>query len=158
MRAGWSALTVSMALVACAPKPAVEGPRSLGHGASIFKGSGELRIEYQYEPLGPRDLALHVDMSEVGGAEVGDVEVAVSVDGFEVVDGELRWTSHVPPASTDRHTLRLKAEHEGVASLTISSRHVAAGETVSTTTVMFRVHEEEDIRPCNSTDEECTEL
>ena len=35
---------------------------------------------------------------------------------------------------------------------------MAAGETVSTTTVVFRVHEEDDIRPCNTTDEECAEL
>jgi hypothetical protein len=142
-------------LSACASAPEHEGPQPLGHGAQVFKGQGELRINYEYEAIGPRDMVFFVDISEHGGEEVGDVELAVDVEGFDVLDGELRWTAKLPANATERREIRLRAQAEGAATVTITSRHASAVETVSKTPILFRVHEEEDIRPCRSTDEEC---
>lgn len=151
----WGRSLACLWLIGCASAPERDGPQPLGHGAQVFKGQGELAINYEYEALGPRDMVFVVDMSERGGEAVGDVEMAVDVEGFDVLEGELRWTAKLPPNATERREIRLRARAEGAASVTITSRHAAAVETVSKTPIYFRVHEDEEIRPCRNTDEEC---
>ena len=103
---GW---LVGALLLGCASAPERAGPQSLGHGAQVFKGQGELRIDFEYEAFGPRDVSVFVQMSELGGEEVGDVEIAVDVDGFNVLEGDLRWTANLPANASERHELRLRA-------------------------------------------------
>lgn len=145
-----------LALCSCKQAPQTSGPRPLGDSWSVFKGAGELRVEYEYEPLGPNDMVFHMQMMEIGGQEFKDVEVAIAVEGFDVLEGELGWTTTVVAGTTDRRSLRLRAQPQHTrADLRISTRHAAAEETINVTQMAFRIHEEEDIRRCHSEDAEC---
>jgi hypothetical protein len=153
--AGLQALMVGTLLHACATRPPPDAPRPLGHAARLFEGAAELSISHAYQPHGPDELTLWVEMEEVGGGTLGEVEVSVAVDRFEVLDGDTRWIARVPPRGSDRHPLRLRAPGPGLSTVRISLRHTSAAEQTSTSVIHFRIHAKEPVRPCQAGDDEC---
>lgn len=131
-------LVLAFALSACAKKQTAPQAATLDSGR-ISDDSGEMQVELAYVPKGD-SIDFVVGLRAVGTDEMDKIVVEVTVDGFDVIDGESQWAGFVPPMTkhTQRVSLRVAAGEE-FASVTVTVSRSVDSHVLMQTEMPFMV-------------------
>ncbi|MEZ4453861.1 MAG: hypothetical protein R3B09_30675 [Nannocystaceae bacterium] len=152
---------VALALVAllapaCAEKLTVTGPRPVGADVSVRLegGAAELTIKSTYEAPNPRALTLTTTMEATGEASIGEITGEVTLEGLEVVEGQVKYTARPSAAAPVTEVLRL-APLRGVDRPVVKIRHLRGDQEVAATELRL-VASDAELRACRAGDERCS--
>ncbi|HZO13857.1 MAG TPA: hypothetical protein VFB62_11385 [Polyangiaceae bacterium] len=124
----------------------------MGSDSRAFVGQAELLVRYRYVPQPRFEIDFMVDVSATGGG-VGDVAVEVKPEGFDVMSGDLEWSTSLRDGDEHTETLRLRAAGKSkTPAVTVVTRRGQGGVDLATDRLRF-VIAEDIVRECRATDE-----
>jgi hypothetical protein len=145
-------LVLAAGAAACGTAPPPAGPRLAGVDSRAFVADAEVVLRYRYEPHGPSALTFYVDAAAKGAAVRG-LGLALSFEGFELVEGAAEWSGDLAAGASHSHQVQLRKTAGKTGTVTVTSASAEGVELARDSVRLLVV--EGDLRECRPDDEGC---